>query len=96
MERTTTRPLADLPALEDTSAREADADSKPDIMPAVTRKDTEMEAAMKKYEAELKAFDRIRWTDLHISHATVRYPSPISSAQLTCRLIRSFPSLDSR
>jgi len=74
MERTTTRPLADLPALEDTSAREADADSKPDIMPAVTRKDTEMEAAMKKYEAELKAFDRIRWTDLHISHATVNSP----------------------
>ena len=79
MERTTTRPLADLPALEDHTAREADADSKPDILPAVTRKDTEMEAAMKKYEAELKAFDRIEWTDLHISHATVRYPSPISS-----------------
>jgi metal iron transporter len=73
MERTTTRPFTDLPTLDDSSAREADADSKPDILPAVARKETEMEAAMRKYEAELKAFDRIRWTDLHISHATVSF-----------------------
>lgn len=70
MERTTTRPL-DLPTLDDESTREAETDSKPDILPPVTRKETEMEAAMRKYEAELKAFDRIKWTDLHISHATV-------------------------
>ena len=72
MERTTTRPF-DLPMLDDNSPREADADSKPDVLPAITRKETEMEAAMRKYEAELKAFDRIRWTDLHISHATVSF-----------------------
>jgi metal iron transporter len=73
MERTATRPFTDLPSLDDSSAREADADSKPDILPAATRKETELEAAMRKYEAELKAFDRIRWTDLHISHATVSF-----------------------
>lgn len=69
MERTSSR--IDLPTLDDVSAREADADSKPDILPPAARKETEMEAAMRKYEADLKAFDRIRWTDLHISHATV-------------------------
>ena len=70
MERTTSRPL-EVPTLDDSLAAEADADSKPDILPPVTRKETELEAAMRKYEADLKAFDRIRWTDLHISHATV-------------------------
>lgn len=33
--------------------------------------DAEYDAAVQKYEADLKEFDRIRWTDLHIRHATV-------------------------
>ena len=32
---------------------------------------SDYDAAFKKYEADLKNFDRIRWTDLHIRHATV-------------------------
>jgi hypothetical protein len=36
MERTTTRPF-DLPMLDDSSAREPDADSKPDVLQPVTR-----------------------------------------------------------
>jgi metal iron transporter len=48
-----------------------DAESKPDILQRSGTKETDHEAAMKKYEADLKSFDRIRWTDLHIAHATV-------------------------
>lgn len=29
------------------------------------------DAALKQYEKDLKAFDRIRWVDLHVRHATV-------------------------
>lgn len=76
MERTSSTRLTDSPNLEDGTAREGDTDSKPDVLPPAPRKETEIEAAMRKYEAELKAFDRIRWTDLHISHATVSYSSP--------------------
>jgi metal iron transporter len=32
----------------------------------------QFEAAIKQYEKDLKAFDRIRWVDLHVRHATVR------------------------
>jgi metal iron transporter len=74
MRRTTSSPLPRLTEttiLDDGSGRELDADSKPDVLPPATQKVTEHEAALRQYEADLKAFDRIRWTDLHISHATV-------------------------
>lgn len=46
-----------------------------------SHQDHDYDAAVKKYEADLKAFDRIRWTDLHIRHATVStdIPSKVSS-----------------
>jgi hypothetical protein len=31
----------------------------------------ELEKAQKRYEAELRTFDRIRWVDLHLLHTTV-------------------------
>lgn len=74
MERTTSSPLSRLTEMmipDDGPGRESDTDSKPDVSPPVARKETEHEAAFRKYEADLKALDRIRWTDLHISHATV-------------------------
>jgi metal iron transporter len=93
MERTSTR--LDIPTLDDNSAREGDADSKPDTLPPVTRKETEMEAAMRKYEADLKAFDRIRWTDLHISHATVSFSTSVVRVKLIIRPTPWFPYSDS-
>lgn len=50
-------------------------DGKPSILPdsagSVSRKEGDYEAALRQYEKDLKAFDRIRWVDLHVKHATV-------------------------
>lgn len=64
----------------DSTATGQDSESKPDLLPRenTTSKQSDYETAMKKYEADMKSFDRIRWTDLHISHATVG-PPPIPS-----------------
>ena len=35
--------------------------------------DTAYEDAVKRYEAEMKSFDRIKWVDIHLKHATVRF-----------------------
>lgn len=47
--------------------------------------DANYEAAVKKYEADLKSFDRIRWTDLHIRHATVSLE--IAQQWFSCRQV---------
>lgn len=60
----------DTPA--DIAGEMQDAESKTDLLPRPGTKETDHEAAMKKYKAALKSFDRITWTDLHIKHATVR------------------------
>jgi metal iron transporter len=61
-------------AISPAQAEGGDPDSKPDVLPQITRKETNYESEMRKYESDLKSFDRIRWTDLHIHHATVSYP----------------------
>lgn len=67
-----------------------DAEIKPDLPPRPgTKEMTDHEAAMKKYKAALKSFDRITWTDLHIKHATVR---PIFLDVGTILIFRPTPS----
>jgi hypothetical protein len=48
----------------------------------------QFEASMKQYEKDLKAFDRIRWVDLHVRHATVRQ-TPSDSLLLVQRVDQS-------
>lgn len=37
----------------------------------VDQKEEDFVVAMKRYEADIRAFDRIRWVDLHVKHASV-------------------------
>jgi metal iron transporter len=37
------------------------------------RSNETLDAEMKRYEAEMKSFDRIKWVDIHLRHATVSF-----------------------
>ena len=39
----------------------------------LNRKKTEYEKALERYQSEVKSFDRIKWVDIHLFHATVSH-----------------------
>lgn len=54
---------------------ESDAGGK-DIPVSAAASVSEFDVAMKRYDAEMKSFDRIKWVDIHLRHATVSEHSP--------------------
>lgn len=45
----------------------------------LNRKKTEYEKALERYQSEVKSFDRIKWVDIHLFHATVSHNPRIYS-----------------
>ena len=43
-----------------------------DVVQLESGSESAFEHAVKLYEAEMRTFDRIRWVDIHLRHATVR------------------------
>jgi len=51
---------------------ETEVDTKPSNVSLDLRK-SRFELAQSRYEADIRAFDRIAWVDVHLLHATVRF-----------------------